>query len=839
MKWSFIFILLCLQFKIFSQVELEWSLLYTGINSLEDTMWYDVGKKGSVQDVLIRENIMPDPFWKTNGRKFEALENKEWVFRSIFFIKEEQFNKELIEIEFPCVDTYAKIYLNDRLLVETNNFFRPYRFEIKDFLLKGSNEIEIHFIPPVLYYQDKTKSDTTGKWKLSNHKLTYDGVYLPAPNDEGKIKVAPYTRKPQYQFGWDWTLRMNTMGLPKPVKIYSYDHFRIINKTVNVLSIKDNHAEIEIILFLQGKKEGEILWDSNLFGKERVTIKDGEIRRKIKIQNPKLWWPKGYGEPFLYMDTISLYYENKQQETLPLKFGVKTSELVMEKDEWGTSYYFLINGKRVFCKGANYIPQEVFPSKVNDSSMISLVKEASRNNFNILRVWGGGYYPDEVFFEKCDELGIMVWQDCMFACSMYPGDDWFLNNVKEELSYQIPRIASHPSVVLINGNNEVFVAWKYWGFQIRYGLYGEKARKIEDWYETLFQKLIPDIVKESTSIPYVHTSPLSHWGKDEFYEDGSQHYWGVWHGKDPLIDFARKSGRFNAEYGFQSFPEFSTIYRFAEKEDFNIDSEVMSYHQKSYVGNKMILKHARILYGEPKKFEEFVYYSQLTQSKAVSMAIASHRLDQPRCGGTIYWQYNDCWPGPTWSSMDYYGNRKALHYEVKKDFQEVAVLRKYEELNKSSFFIISDHDKSGKLKWKIYDEKGQKILKETEGEFYSLRGNQPALVLSSKDICKITKGKDFIIQMEWAGERESFKRIFNCIDTRKELKKKANYTVNIKEEKLIIENDHLLKDAWIFNKTGKPLILDKNFETLLPGKHVFHIEKGKDIKREEVDIFYR
>ncbi|NCA21228.1 MAG: glycoside hydrolase family 2 protein, partial [Crocinitomicaceae bacterium] len=258
----------------------------------------------------------------------------------------------------------------------------------------------------------------------------------------------------------------------------------------------------------------------------------------------------------------------------------------------------------------------------------------------MVRVWGGGYYPDEIFFNTCDEKGIMVWEDLMFACAMYPGDKEFLASVETELNHQMPRISAHPSVVLINGNNEVDVAWKNWGFQSQYKLNEADQKVILKAYDDLFKDLAVKVINKWTNTNYIHTSPLSNWGNDDFYNHGSQHYWGVWHGKDPMSDFAKKIGRFNAEYGFQSFPEFSTMNQFSEKSDWSLQSKVMKHHQKSYVGNGMIEKHANLLFGKTKDFEQFVYYSQLTQAYAVSSAVAGHRLDAPRCMGTLYWQLN-------------------------------------------------------------------------------------------------------------------------------------------------------------------------------------------------------
>ncbi len=665
-------IMMGLSFTASAQKELTWNIFHPVKNQ-----WIELGEKGSVQEALIATGELPDPFVGMNEDKFAWIEDYQWEFKSIFVLSEKEFASDFIELEFPSLDTYAAVFLNDSLIFTGQNAFIPHTVRLRNHLKLGVNELTIIFTPPVLY-----------------HKEIYEtaSYHLPAPNDKHDIAIAPYTRKPQYQFGWDWALRMNTVGLNKPAKINFSKHGSVVSKTTRVISVDKNKAVLEFEITLSNPEIETLEWDSKLFGKATVKRKKNRFVRREEIENPQLWWPKGHGDQYLYDDKIVLseIKGNQLVNVIDLKFGVKTSELVQEKDEWGTSYYFKINGRTIFCKGGDYIPQDIFPARVKDEDIEKMVETMAASNFNMVRVWGGGYYPDEVFFNKCDELGIMVWQDFMFACAMYPGDDDFVCNITKEFYYQVPRIAAHPSVVLFNGNNEVEVAWGNWGFQIKYGLYGKSAKEIERSYDRVFKEVAPSVVEEFSTIPYIHTSPLSNWGKDEFYNHGSQHYWGVWHGKDPLEDFGKKIGRFNAEYGFQSFPEYSTLLTFSDTSEWNVGSEVMKHHQKSYVGNDMILKHAKRLYGKPESFEDMVYYSQLTQAKAVSMAVAGHRVDAPRCRGTLYWQINDCWPAPTWSSIDYNWNWKALQYEIQKDYLDVAVVAKYHDLIQRDFYVVND-----------------------------------------------------------------------------------------------------------------------------------------------------
>lgn len=799
--------------------------------------WMVLGQKGSVQEMFIRQGLVPDPFYGLNEEKFGWFEEHIWEFRSKFELDSSDLAAGYIELDFASIDTYGTIYLNDQEVGKTKNAFIPHSFQVKDFVKQGTNILRVVITPPI---------------KELGEMYDKADYHLPAPNDVNDTAVAPYTRKPQYQFGWDWSLRMNTIGFNDVAKIHVYSTNRIINKSVKTLTVQNGKAELEMNLFLAVDDPVEITWESELFGKEKIRPVDRIITRKVEIDNVNLWWPKGFGDQFIYRDTISIYSVDKQAiDKVGLNFGVKVSELIQEKDQWGTSYYFKVNGVPVFCKGADYIPQDVFPARITDESIREMVGIMAESNFNMVRVWGGGYYQNDSFYEECDRLGIMVWQDLMFACSMYPGDDAFLANVKEELGYQVPRIGGHPSIMLFNGNNEVEVAWENWGFQIKYGLYGKSAREIEKAYDDLFKGLAPDVVKKYTTIPYIHTSPLSNWGKMEYYDNGSQHYWGVWHGKDPLEDFGKKIGRFNAEYGFQSFPEFNTLATFSEESDWDISSDVMKQHQKSYVGNEMILKHAKRLYGAPCDFKGFVYLSQLTQAKAVSMAVAGHRVDAPRCGGTLYWQLNDCWPVSSWSSIDYYGNWKALQYSIVKDYSDLAVLRKYNDLEDSEYFLVSGLKDSVEvtLSYKIYDLKG-KLIEENDIKqgIGNLEHKHIGIRKLERKRCRWfrkNKADSRVIHFSWsASNGENGERIFVELGDHKQAdpdRIEVNLlSIDEKKKEALIEvtNKDFVADLWISSKK-QGVRFSENFESYLPGRHLIKITYTTTPEIKDFELFWR
>ena len=824
MKTLIILVLLIVSISSFGQQELSWEFYHPLKKE-----WYSFGKSGSIQEKLMELKELPPAFYGDNEKEFEWIEDYIWQFRCTFYLKEDEANSSNLILHFPNIDTYGEITLNNQFIGSTDNFFRPYEFKIQKSVNCGYNTLLLSITPPVLY-----------------HKTRYEkeDFHYPAPNDPAKMKVAPLSRKPQYQFGWDWALRMNTIGFSKPISIIPSRFNTIKSCVVNTLYQSSNVATL--LYILDTKKplvDGFI--SSSLFGERPLVIDSlnpNHFQLDFQLENPKLWWPVGFGEPNLYLDTLKLLNsDGLVLDQVIIEFGVRTSKLVQNKDEWGTSYEFHVNDVPIFCKGANYIPQSVFPAAVKDSEIENMIDQMLAANFNMVRVWGGGYYPDNVFYKTCDKKGLLVWQDLMFACAMYPGDSTFLKSVEEELNYQIPRITSHPSVILLNGNNEVDMAWKNWGFQLQYFLKDKSQKIIEKAYDDLFNKLAKEVASNWTSTSYIHTSPLSNWGKDEFYNHGSQHYWGVWHGSDPLVNFTTKIGRFNAEYGFQSFPEFSNLAKFSAKEDWSLTSKVMKHHQKSYVGNSMIEKQAKLLYGKSKSFEEFVYHSQLTQAYAISSAINCHILDAPRCMGTLYWQLNDCWPAPTWSSIDYYGSWKALHYAVRDDYRQIAVLKKIDSKGNIELFLKSDAPKSNEnaiqLTLEVYSLDG-KLLSSKSQKLSISYMEQLSLGEFQADnkVVKVRIGNDYE-RVFLFSKQKSFKNPDNTSKTEVNLNLT---TIDLLNKTAVIEinNDQFLADFWLYSaKIG--VTFDKNFIQLLPGKHQILIHFNEIPEQKDFACFFR
>jgi len=820
---NFIFLLL-FSINSIAQQELTWEF-YHPIKK----EWYSFGKAGSIQEKLIASGELPDPFYGENEKEFQWIEEYVWQFRSTFYLTEKEAIAESLILNFPNIDTYGAVEINGTSLGNTVNFFHPYNFEIKSLVHAGYNTVTVSITPPVLF-----------------HKTRYEqeDFHYPAPNDPAKIKAAPLSRKPQYQFGWDWTLRMNTIGFSKPIQIVPSRTNAIQSCVVNTLYQASNTATLLYILETKSPlKEGSI--SSTLFGKHALlvdSLTDNHFQFDFQMENPKLWWPVGFGDAYLYRDTIRLLdAKGEVLDQYVIDFGIRTAQLVQTKDEWGTSYEFHVNDLPIFCKGANYIPQSVFPAAVKDAEIIETIDQMLDANFNMVRIWGGGYYPDDIFYKTCDQKGIMVWQDLMFACAMYPGDEAFLNNVEEELNYQIPRISAHPSVILINGNNEVDVAWKNWGFQLQYALNEKNQKVIEKAYDDLFHTLANKVISKWTTTSYIHTSPLSNWGKDEYYNEGSQHYWGVWHGSDPMSDLVKNIGRFNAEYGFQSFPEYSALTTFSDKKEWSLNSKVMKHHQKSYVGNGMIEKHAKLLYGPTDNFEEFVYRSQLTQAYAISSAIQAHRLDAPRCMGSLYWQLNDCWPAPTWSSIDYFGNWKALHYAVRDDFRPLTVLKKSDAKGNVQLFLKSDDpkcvEKATQVNIDVYS---------LDGKLVSSKMEKIGIAYQEQITLGVFKQQNQLVKVRV----NAFERTFLISQQKSFQKNKKDAAVvpvqiQLKEVDSVnktaiieIQNTQFLADFWLYSmQLG--VRFDNNFIQLLPGTHSIKISFEKTPIIEDFGFKYR
>ncbi len=623
--------------------------------------WFSAEVPGTIHTDLYSHNIIEDPFYGNNEQKLQWIEDEDWHYKNSFTVTQEQLADKHIEIVFEGLDTYAAVVLNGDSILQSDNMFRSWQADIKEHLKVGENLLEIHFTPPKDYNKDHYANHP---WKL------------PSGSETKEPRVGSFTRKAAYHFGWDWGPRFVTCGIWRPIKFNTWNKAKIKDVHCYTASRSNDKALIKANIEIEADVKDTELTTIQLQINDTTLmygLKDGinTINYEFEVGHPKLWWCNGSGEPNLYDLNVSLTTSDNQTQQKNIQYGIRTIELVNEPDSIGTNFYFKLNGKPVFMKGANYIPQDVFIPRVSEEQYRELLTAVKEANMNMIRVWGGGIYENDIFYDLCDEYGILVWQDFMFAGSLYPHHNEFLSTVKEEIEENVIRLRNHPCIALWCGNNEIEVAYNNWGWQEQFGYTESTNFKIWKDYENLFHKMIPEIIKElDPNRDYTPTSPLSNWGTAENFNHSSMHYWGVWHGKEPFENFEKNVGRFMVEYGFQSFPSMETIQKFAPDSSLNLDSEIMKTRQKSYIGNGLILKHINQYYNEPKSFTEFVELSQKTQAKGMQMAIEAHLAKKPHCMGSLFWQLNDCWPGPSWSVIDYYGNKKEAYFTVKEEFSK-------------------------------------------------------------------------------------------------------------------------------------------------------------------------
>lgn len=632
--------------------------------------WRSASVPGNVYTDLLDHNLIPDPFIKTNEEKVQWVATKNWEYKTTFNISDDELKKEFIELTFEGLDTYAKVYVNNQLLITTNNAFRTYKLNIKE-QAKKVNVLRIAFT--------NTDKVETEKEKNNPYKLP-----------EGK---RIYTRKAQFQYGWDWGPKLNTSGIWKAVKLKTWNALLFEDVYIKQQKVTSENANFEIEFTIESTSDKSV----NIFtvaNKQSQTnliaIKKGKHIYTISfdIKNPKLWWTHNLGTPHLYQFDFQLIENNLIKDEKSINKGIRTIKLITDKDDKGATFHFELNGKPVYMKGANYIPQNSFQNKVTDTHYEKLLTDVTNSNMNMLRVWGGGIYENDIFYDLCDEKGILVWQDFMFACAMYPGDPAFLENVKQEAIDQVTRLRNHASIALWCGNNENAEGWSRWGWQANRSE-KEKAAIWKD-YQAVFSNILPKTVANlHTEIKYWESSPKYGRGNPKYEFEGDAHDWWVWHDATPFEHFEEKVPRFMSEYGFQSFPSYETLKHINQSENIDLKTAAIKSHQKHSRGFQLMKEYMQRDYQIPTNDADYAYVSQLVQAKGITMGIEAHRRAKPYNMGTLFWQLNDCWPAISWSSIDYFGNWKALQYKAKKSFENVLISSRIQN-DTIHTFIIND-----------------------------------------------------------------------------------------------------------------------------------------------------
>ncbi|MGC9454431.1 MAG: beta-mannosidase [Phycisphaerae bacterium] len=609
---------------------------------------------GCVHTDLLKAGEIPQPFYRDNERAVRWVGRADWVYSRDFDIPEEFLKHRRILLQCEGLDTLADIKLNGRRVAKTDNMFRKWEFDVGDLLREGGNTIEITFASAQRYIEKRQRRTPLPYWGKGH-----------------KGGCAAWLRKEQCNFGWDWGPMLVTCGIWRPIGLLGFSKARLQD-----VHIRQKHARGGVTLTVdasaehvtrtQTSAEVSVSFRGSELARRTARVKAGKTQAKVRVDNPQLWWPNGMGDQPLYDVNVELLDAGGERlDRTSRRIGLRKLELERRKDRWGESFRFRVNGRTFFAKGANWIPADVFQNRVTPQRYRQLLQSAADANMNFLRVWGGGIYEQDEFYDLCDELGLCVWQDFMFACSTYPTfEKPFMDNVAAEAGQNVRRLRHHPCIALWCGNNE-----------LEQGLVGDEWTESSmswDDYKPLFDKLLPDICRKfDPDRPYWPSSAHSPRGDRHDHSNprwGDAHLWSVWHGRQPFEWYRGAFHRFCSEFGFQSFPEPRTTRGFTDKSDRNVTSPVMEHHQRSRIGNDAILQYMASWFRMPTSFDNLLWLSQILQLLGIQYAVEHWRRNMPRCMGAIYWQLNDCWPAASWSSIDHLGRPKALHYGARRFF---------------------------------------------------------------------------------------------------------------------------------------------------------------------------
>jgi beta-mannosidase len=615
---------------------------------------------GDVYKALLAAKKIPDPYYRDNENQVQWVGESDWVFRRTFQVPAALLENKRVLLHCDGLDTFATIRINGKKVAATDNMFRTWEWEVRKLLKAGKNEVEVLFASVLPYVRNKQKERHLHYWGDS-------------------ITAGPFAwvRKQQCNFGWDWGIKAVTCGIWRGIRLVAFDTARLSD----VLIVQE-HADGQVNLALSAQADVvaaaglqarvTVLYKGQVVAQSQVNVrKNGAVTANLKIEDPQLWWPLNMGRQPLYDIKVELIGEaGKVVDVQSRRIGLRTLKLDRHKDAWGESFQFVVNGVPYFAKGANWIPDDGILSRMTPARYRQRVADAAAANMNMLRVWGGGLYEDDAFYDACDEMGITIWQDFMFACSAYPcSDAEFRASVEAEARDNVKRMRHHPCIAFWCGNNEVEQAL---GTDKRF----ERSMSWKE-YAKIFDQVLPKVIRQvDPQRDYWPSSPHSPKGDRKDFNNptcGDAHLWAVWHGGQPFEWYRTCEHRFNSEFGFQSFPEPKTVYGYTAPQDRNITSPVMEHHQRSGIGNTTIMRYMLDWFRLPSSFEMTIWASQVLQGMAMKYACEHWRHSMPRGMGTLYWQINDTWPVASWSSIDYHGRWKALHYMARHFFAPLLV----------------------------------------------------------------------------------------------------------------------------------------------------------------------
>ena len=754
-----------------------------------------------VQQNLYEAALIPHPYHGIVENDLLWISDHPWTYVTTFEADPRLLDKDRVEIVFEGIDTYASVTLNGQKLFDADNQFRTWRQDVKSLLKAKDNRLEVYFprydsIQSVLYEQHQPR--------------------LP--------ERYAVTRKAPYQHGWDWAPKYKNVGLWKPVKLTAWSEARIENAYVVTKSVDAGKALLALHLDVNSTAARDvsvtIKSKNDMLCSVSFSLEPGSQHKvfDFEVDNPKLWWPNEMGKQPLYAFEVLLEEGRTSLDSKTLRTGIKTFEMVQEPDEKGFAFYFKVNGEPFYAKGANYVPEEMIETWMNPYKTKLLLGEAHKAHFNMLRVWGGGIYPSDDFFHICDSLGILVWEDFMYAGTMYPYDEAFLENAQAEALEQVKRLASHPSLALWCGGNEISEGYYNWGWQQSLGWSEADDRAVKAGYDRLFEQILPTVVDTYDGTrPYWPSSPSKGWGRPESLTQGDVHYWGVWWGEQPYEVYREKVGRFNSEYGYQSYSYLQTM---KEAAGDTVDDAFLAAHQKHPRGTQLINDFIERYYPKATTFEDVVYLSQLSQAYGMEIAIEAHRTAKPYNMGTLYWQLNDAWPVTSWSSIDFAGRPKALQYKLGTLY--APVLLSFDP-NDAQVWVTSDllRPMEGMMYVSVKDFTGSHLfdqevpvaLKSNENKKYYVEGLQQAL--------QKVDPRQVYVKLELIAENSPLYQRCCYLVTPKELQLPEphfDFTYQQVAGTLIMEvtSDVFAKDVQVYGNVGHSAFSD-NFFDLEPG----------------------
>jgi len=775
--------------------------------------WLPANVPGSVHTDLMESGCIPDPFAADNEKRVQWVAESDWVYRTSFACTDGLLSEEKVFLVCDGLDTLATVVLNDHVLGHTDNMFRRYQWEVKQFLNgKGANDLTITFSSPVKYAAEKQAN-------------------RPLPGVPQAIPGGPHLRKAPYQFGWDWGPQLPPIGVWKDIRLEGYSGARL-----SEIHLRQDHANGQVAVEVQVSVQR---WDeAPLAAVVRITAPDGEILEKdaaitardeviikVLVPRPELWWPNGYGEQPLYQVEVSLLAGDSSGARLldkrSYQIGLRTIELRQKEDQWGRSFVFVVNGIPIFVKGSNWIPADSFPTRITDEYLEGLIRSAVETHQNMLRVWGGGFYEEERLYDLCDRYGILVWQEFIFSCSIYPLDvPDFLENVRVEVVENVHRLRHRASLALWCGNNEMEWGWVEWNWK------RPELQALKDAYDRFFHHTLPAWCQaEDPDHSYWPSSPSS----DTPFENpngqrqGDSHYWDVWHGRKPFTSYRDQYPRFMSEFGFQALPPLATIRTYADESDWNMTSYIMEQHQKNASGNSLMVGQMLDTFRLPKDFVSLVYLSMVLQAEGIRYGVEHWRRHPDRVAGILYWQLNDCWPVASWSSLDYFGRWKALHYAARR-FYTPLMLSIVDKPPEQGVYVSNDllEPWEGTVRWSLETLAGEVL---TSGQAPVKASPQAATQVCKLDFSDRISDDNirmlvFIAEL-WQGDRFVTRQTAGFVPIKHLSLAAPAVTVDLRGERgqLIIElTSRSLALLVEVSLTGADVVFSDNYFNLPPGR---------------------